>query len=370
VVLGFEVPKRDCRQNLRNFKSTTLAQSAIEEMRDDDGTHPDLVGCAMDDTRPAPVKIGNRQILGMLSVAVGVTVFSLHDAIMKFLSSTYPVHQIVFVRSVAALPVVLLVTLVEGSGRISFHRPGLHLMRGFVMYASFTAYYLALARLPLAENTTLFFSAPLFVTVFAIPLLGEKVERRTWLALGAGFLGVLIVLRPGAALIDPTALLPVFAAAAYAFSALFARRLGAADGAGSMALSATAVYIVASAVTALALAGTEPPMDAHSSVRFLLRPWTWPDGIDFALFVACGMLSAFGFFLLAQGYRLAHANRVAPFEYAALPWSVLWGYVFFGNLPDAATIVGALVIVGGGLYMLRFGRTTPEAVRANPSTCP
>jgi drug/metabolite transporter (DMT)-like permease len=324
----------------------------------------------MDGTRPPPASLANRHILGMLSVAVGVSVFSLQDALMKILSGTYPVHEIVFVRSFAALPVLLLVTLVEGHGRVAFHRPGLHFVRGLVMYASFTAYYLALARLPLAENTTLFFSAPLFVTAFAIPFLGEKVDRRTWLALGVGFLGVLIVLRPGAALVDPTALLPVLSAAAYAFSALFARRLGAVDGAGSMALSATAVYILASGVTALALAGIEPAADAHVSVRFLLRPWAWPDLVDFALFVACGLLSAFGFFFLAHGYRLAHANRVAPFEYASLPWSVMWGYVFFGNLPDAATIVGALVIVSGGLYMLRFARVVPEAARPNPSTCP
>src|SRR5271167_1542128 len=111
----------------------------------------------MDGTRPPPASLANRHILGMLSVAVGVSVFSLHDAIMKFLSSTYPVHQIVFVCSITTLPFVFLVTLVEGRGRVAFHRPGLHLVRGLVMYASFADYYLALARLPLAENTTLFF---------------------------------------------------------------------------------------------------------------------------------------------------------------------------------------------------------------------
>ncbi|HYB09756.1 MAG TPA: DMT family transporter [Alphaproteobacteria bacterium] len=317
-----------------------------------------------------PPKLVNRHILGMLSVAAGVSVFSLHDAIMKFLSSTYAVHEIVFVRSVAALPFVLVATLLEGNGRVALHRPGLHIVRGLVMYASFTAYYLALARLPLAENTTLFFSAPLFVTVFAIPFLGEQVDRRTWFAIGVGFLGVLIVLRPGAALVDPAALLSVFSAGAYAVSALFVRRLGVTDGAGSMALSATAVYIVASGITALALAGIEPPADAHVSVRFLLRPWAWPDRVDFALFVACGLLAASGFFLIAHGYRLAHANRVAPFEYAALPWSVTWGYVFFGNLPDAATIIGALVILSGGLYMLHFAHVAPDTTRASPSTRP
>src|SRR6266481_4177856 len=129
-------------------------------------------------------------------------------------------------------------------------------------------------------------------------------------------------------------------------------------GGGAMAFSATVIYGVAGAVTALTLAGIESEANAHASIRFLFNPWVWPGALDLSLLALCGLIAAFGFFFLGQGYRLAKANIAAPFEYVALPWGVLWGYVFFGTLPDFATIGGAAIIVGSGLYTLRQARTT------------
>ena len=303
----------------------------------------------------------NERIAGMFNVGAGVSVFSVHDAIVKGLSGSYPFHQIVFIRSIVALPVLLLIALTEGRGQLALHRPRLHLLRGLVMYIAFTAYYLALARLQIAETVALYFSAPLFIAALSVPILGERVERRSWAAIGIGFLGVFILLRPGAAVVDVAAVLPVMAAFAYALSALFARRLGTTESGGAMALSATVVYILASGVMALALAGIAPPVGAHSSVRFLLNPWVWPSAVDLGLMAGCGVIAALGFFFLGQGYRLAQANLVAPFEYVALPWAVLWGYLFFGNLPDATAILGAVIIVSSGFYTLQHERAHPRA---------
>ena len=105
---------------------------------------------------------------------------------------------------------------------------------------------------------------------------------------------------------------------------------------------------------ALALANRPPPMDTDVSIKFLLNPWVWPGTEDLGLMAACGAISAAAFFLLGQGYRMAEASRAAPFEYASLPWSILWGYLFFGNLPDVPTLLGAVVIVYGGLYALQL----------------
>ena len=295
----------------------------------------------------------NERIAGMFSVAAGVSVFSFHDAIVKGLSGVYPFHQIVFIRSVVALPVLLLIALAEGRGHLTLHRPRLHLLRGIVMYVAFTAYYLGLARLQMAETVALTFSAPLFIAALSVPVLGERVERRSWAAIGVGFLGVLILVRPGTGLADIAAAFPVMAALAYALSALFARRLGTTESGGAMALSATVVYILASGIMGLSLAGFEPPPGAHVSVRFLLNPWAWPSAADLGRMAGCGVLAALGFFFLGQGYRLAQASLVAPFEYVALPWSALWGYLFFGALPDATMIIGAAIVVGSGLYTLQ-----------------
>jgi drug/metabolite transporter (DMT)-like permease len=176
---------------------------------------------------------------------------------------------------------------------------------------------------------------------------------RSWVAIGAGFLAVLLIVRPDAGLVEPASLLPIVSALAYAVSALLARRLGTTEGGGVMALSATVIYGVAGTVTALSLAGIEAEADAHVSIRFLFNPWIWPSVLDFFLLALCGLIAAFGFFFLAQGYRLAKANLAAPFEYVALPWSVLWGYLFFGSVPNATMIVGAAAIATAGFYTLR-----------------
>jgi drug/metabolite transporter (DMT)-like permease len=295
----------------------------------------------------------NRLYLGMLSVAAGVSAFSVQDVIVKALSGTYPVHQIVVLRSLVALPVLLGVTLAESGGTLRIHRIGLHLARGLLLYVSYTTYYLALARLPIADTVALTFTVPFFVTALGIPILGERVKARSWAAIGVGFLAVLLIVRPGFGLFEPAAVLPIVSALTYAISALLARRLGSTEGGGALALMATAVYLIAGALTALSLVGSKIPPDAHASVRFLLNPWIWPSVLDLGLLVACGLIAAFGFFCLGQGYRLAEANRVAPFEYAALPWGILWGYLFFDNVPDAPMIIGAAVIVSSGLYTLR-----------------
>lgn len=296
------------------------------------------------------------QILGMLSVAAGVSVFTIQDAIVKGISGIYPVHQIVVIRSLVALPLLVAVTFAQHGGSLRIHRAGLHLVRGIFLYVSYTSYYLALAQLPMATVVALTFTVPFFIASLGLPILGERVRTRSWAAIGVGFLGVLVIVQPGVGLIEPAAILPIVSALAYSVSALLARRLGTTEGGAAMALTATAIYVIAGALTALAVAGIHVSPEAHNSVRFLLNPWIWPSLLDFGLLAVCGVIAAAGFFFLSQGYRLAEANRAAPFEYAALPWSILWGYLFFGNLPDTAMLAGAAVIIGAGIYTLRGER--------------
>ena len=295
----------------------------------------------------------SRQALGMISVAAGVSIFTIQDVIVKTLSSVYPVHQIVVIRSLVAFPILLWVTYAEQRGHIKMHRGLLHAARGFILYISYTCYYLGLARMPMADVIALTFTVPLFVTALGVVWLGEHVQARRWLALGAGFVGVLVILRPGLGLFDASALLPIGSALAYATSAVMARRLGSTESGGAMALSATGAYIAGGALTAAALSNFAPPPDAQESIRFLLNPWIWPSTLDLGLIALCGCIAAFGFFCLSQGYRLSEAYRAAPCEYAALPWGVLWGYLFFGNTPDVVMILGALIIMAAGLYTLQ-----------------
>jgi drug/metabolite transporter (DMT)-like permease len=309
----------------------------------------------------------NRPFLGILSLAAGVSIFSIQDAVIKHLSGQYPVHQIVFLRSLTSLVLLLaFVALSDGTRGLRSGRLALHGLRGLALFAAYMAYYLGLASMSIAEAVALFFTAPFFVAALSNLVIGEPVGPRRWAAIIVGFSGVLIVLRPSTALFEPAACLPILAALSYAVSALLARRLGSTDSSGTMALSAAAFYAVASGLLALAVSPLGAAPDGHASLRFLLLPWTSPTAEDLGLMVLCGVIAALGSFFLAQGYRLAEANAVAPFEYVALPWGVLWGWLFFDNLPDRATLAGGAVIVASGLYILHRERRRRAETRARP----
>lgn len=290
---------------------------------------------------------------GVLCVMAGISIFSIQDVIIKSISGAYPVTEIVFVRSlVAVLPLLLIAHLNGGLASLRTRRPWLHVVRGCAMLVSFTTYYLALSALPLAFAVALFFVAPLIITALSSLALGETVQLRRWIAVAIGFVGVVIMTRPDAGAIEPAALLAILAALFYAVSAILTRHLGKTESGASLAFSATLVYLAANAALGLGLGQGGLAQAGHPSVEFLLRAWVWPNWTDLGLMSVCGLVSAFGFFFLSQAYRLAPAPSVAPFEYVGLPLAVLWGYLFWSEIPAATTILGIVLIAGSGLYVL------------------
>src|SRR5512143_1051950 len=160
-----------------------------------------------------------RNISGMVFLALGVMIFSTQDAIIKKISGDYAVTQAIVTRSVVALPILLALVHVESGWRaILSRRFGALVLRGFILMTSYTTYYMAFPALPLAEAIALFFMSPIFVTILAGPVLGERVSARSWLAVAVGFIGVLVILQPGSALFEPAALLSLISAATYATS--------------------------------------------------------------------------------------------------------------------------------------------------------
>jgi S-adenosylmethionine uptake transporter len=295
----------------------------------------------------APVK-------GVLCVVAGICVFSIQDVIIKSISGAYPVHEIVFVRSLVALaPLLVIAHLDGGLARLRTRRPWVHLLRGGAMLASYTTYYLAIAALPLALAVALFFVAPLMITALSHIVLGEKAHLRRWLAVAVGFAGVVIMTRPGDGAIEPAALFAILAALFYAASVILTRRLGTTENGPSLAFSATLVYLVANALLGLTVGDGALAHSTHPSLEFLLRAWAWPSGLDLALMAFCGLIAGFGFYFLSQAYRLAPAASIAPFEYVGLPLAALWGYLFWNQVPTATTVIGVVLIVGSGLYVLR-----------------
>lgn len=304
----------------------------------------------------------NTMLRGMACLCLGVLVFSLQDPIIKAVSGRYPLTQVMAIRSIVSLPILMFIIHGEaGLGAIASRRFTLLALRGTVLFASYTLYYLAIAALPLADAVALYFMAPLFIMVLAGPYLGERISGRALATVLAGMAGVLVMLRPGAGLFDWAALLSLASAALYGFAQLMTRKIGDRASAAVMSFYQTAAYLIGALAAAglFHLAGLTHAV--HPSLQFLVRPWVWPTLPDFALMAACGIIASAGMILLSQAYRLAPANRVATFEYTGILWSPLWGFIFFAEIPRHTTVIGAMLIVGAGLYALAASREPPPA---------
>lgn len=290
---------------------------------------------------------------GIVCIVVAMLMLSLQDSVIKWLGATYALHEIVLSRSVIAAALTLIVLAASSRmGDLRTRRWSLHLTRGLLLVATNSFFFLALVAMPLAEAVAMFFVAPLFITILSAVVLREPVGRRRLAAVLIGFAGIVIMVRPGSGLFGYTALSPVAAAATYAVMQILTRRLGATDSAAALAFYVQAVFIVVGIAMWLAVgdgrfAGSDDP-----SLDFLLRRWRMPTGVDLLLFGLVGLLIAVASVLLFQAYRITEAATIAPFEYIALPFATLWGFLIWGDVPDALALLGMTLIVGSGVFIV------------------
>ena len=307
----------------------------------------------------------DHRMLGIVCVVGAITLFVLQDALIKWLSGAYPLHEIVLVRAASAIAVTLFVMRLEGGVHLlRTHRLGLQLARSGLLIVANCAFYMALAAMAIAEATSLFFVAPLLITALSALVLRDSVGPRRWAAVCVGLAGVIVMLRPGEGVLRLVALLPIVAATAYALMQILTRRLGESERASTIAFYSQAGFIVASMAIGLAAGDGRFAPEDDASLAFLLRAWTVPTARDAALFLAIGVINGVAGYLMSQAYRISRPAAIAPFEYVALPMAVTWGVVFFGNWPDLPTWAGMALICGSGLYVLHRETVVARARRA------
>lgn len=221
------------------------------------------------------------------------------------------------------------------------------------MLTAFMFFYVALAGTSLTTATALFFTAPFFITLFSIPLLGEKVGLRRFVSIAIGFSGVLIVLRPDTESFSLYDLLPIVSAFFYASCQLMVRVLKMNAPPAVMSLYASLAFVVLGSLSGLLLSGISPQPDADVSAQFLLRAWSLPHAHDWVLLTLTGLTSALGFMFSSNAYQREQASRIAPFEYVMIVWVTLLSYLIWAELPDTLTLVGIAMIIGSGIYVLR-----------------
>jgi S-adenosylmethionine uptake transporter len=311
----------------------------------------------------------SQSVKAILFILFGMVCISVNDMLIKFLSGGYPLHQMVFVRSLVGLLASFVFLMMEGGWHLlRTDRPGLHAIRALMIVAANLTYFSALSVMPLGAATALFFVAPLFITLLAIPVLGEPVGRHRLFAVTLGLLGVGIMVAPGVDWGDVprwALLLPVTAAAFYAGMQVLTRKLGARSAASAMAIYIQFAFLATGVVMFLVAGDGRFAIGVENEMLFfLLREWIWPEGADVWIFGLLGLMSAGIGYSLSQAYRLGDASVVASYEYVALPMAIFWGWLIFGEIPTAVMGAGTALIAGAGLYVFARERRTDRILAA------
>jgi drug/metabolite transporter (DMT)-like permease len=263
------------------------------------------------------------------------------DTTAKYLTGYFPVEQVVWARFSFHLGFVLILLSPQGLAGLKTRRPGLQLLRSVFMLGANGFFFYALKSIPLVTASAVVFAGPLFVTALSVPLLKEKVGARRWGAVAIGFCGALIIIRPGAEVVHPATVLPLFAALSFSLYQICTRML-----AGQDAPMTTLAY---TAVVGTVVASFLVP--AH---------WVTPDLSGWLMMGLAGVFGALGQLALIKAISAAPVSTVAPFTYTGLIWASLFGFFAFGDVPDTNTLLGAGIIATSGLYVLHRERRAAQ----------
>ena len=275
----------------------------------------------------------NRAGLGISITVLGGLCFAIQDAGIKWLTADIAVLQVLFLRSLFGLGFLGAGTLVTGE-KIAYrvHRPWLLFLRTAINILSWILFFYGLKYLPLATAVALFFSFPLFLAIISVPLLGEKVGIRRTLAIVVGFVGVLLITNPTTGISIP-AMLMLGAALGWAITASLTRILGERENTSTLLFYTLLAFVVVLAIPQL---------------------WVWQSiGLDdYLLVIAVAFFGVIAQFSVTKAYTIASPSLIAPFEYTALIWSAILGYLLWADIPDAFAISGAVLIIGSGVYII------------------
>jgi drug/metabolite transporter (DMT)-like permease len=298
-----------------------------------------------------PVLRQDRPIFGIALINLAVVIFTSMDAIIKLVSETFPTGQLVFFRNLFAFGPILIFMLSQGGLQLRTRHALGHLARGLFGVSAMYCYFLSYKLLPLSDAIALGLSGPIFLTILSIPFLGERVGLRRWSACIVGFLGVLIMTRPGAGVWQAEALVPLLAAVFYALAMVSIRKLTATEGSGTIVFHFTLFATLAGLATA-PLGAVDPEL-----------AWVWPTGAEWLIVLAIGLMGGCGQILITIAFRCAPVSVVAPFDYMALVYGFLLGWAVFEEVPDWYLIIGGATVVASGIYIVHREAVVARARR-------
>jgi drug/metabolite transporter (DMT)-like permease len=270
-------------------------------------------------------------LAGIVLMLLGIFLFCCNDALGKWLLGTYSVWQMLVIRSAAAMLLLSPLIWREGRAIVATPRPWLQLTRVTLSVVESIMFFVAVTYLPLADTVTFYLAAPIYVTALSAVFLGEQVGWRRWSAVAVGFVGVMIALRPSAATLTWPALIAIAGSLGFSVFLITTRMLrGASD-----------VVMVGGQFAAMLV------------VSAIMAPFGWvaPTARDFGLMMILGVVAMTAFACVNRSLKLAPASVVVPYQYTMIVWAVALGFLVFGDVPDAFTLLGSLIIIAAGLYI-------------------
>jgi S-adenosylmethionine uptake transporter len=284
-------------------------------------------------------------VFGAILMAVSMLSFISNDALMKFLFQTISVEQGIFMRGLVSVPLLALIAYLRKSlfVRIDWRNWRVILTRAFAELAATMAFLTALSHMPLANITAILQALPLTVTMFAAIFFGEQVGWRRWSAILAGFIGVLIIIRPGGDGFNEYAVLAIVAVACVTVRDAITRRLDR---------SVPSLFVAF--ISAI-------PIFIYGGVATATTGWTIVSGAIIGIVVVAAIAITCGYLFAVMAMRNGEISFVAPFRYTGMIWAILFGFLLFGDLPDAATILGTMIVIGMGVYAFHRERIRQRA---------
>src|SRR5215467_5894577 len=284
-------------------------------------------------------------LAGIGLMLAGIAIFSVSDALGKWLLANYSVGELLLIRSAAAL--AALAPFIRNTGVTAFTtapQPALQIARVVLSALEVGMFFWAVSYLPLADTVTFYLAGPIYVTALSVVLLGEKVRWRRWTAVLAGFVGVVLALRPSAASFTLPALIAL--GGSFFFSVLMITT--------RMLRKTSDTVLISGQIAATLLLGA----------AFAPFGWVMPSFRDFALLCLFGVLSIVALACVNRSLKLAADSVVVPYQYTMMIWAIIFGYFVFGDVPDLSTLAGAAIIIAAGLYIFwrEQMRVRPEAM--------
>lgn len=262
--------------------------------------------------------------------------FSTMDATVKWLGEDYPVHQIMFFRcALAFIPVLIVLHFSGGIAALKTDQISLHVLRSVLGIVAMGSAFYGFTSLPLADASSVFYTAPLLAVAFSVPILGEKVGIRRWSAIVVGLIGVLIIVRPGGSVFNLGGVAMLVAAVSVGITSNVIRKLNQTD----QAIGITFYFTLSGAIL--------------TTIACLYWGWISPNFPDLLLLICVGLLGGSAQYTLTLSFRYAEVGIIAPLKYLSIVVGGLLGFIFWSETPDGLTILGIAIIIASGLYSVR-----------------